>query len=98
MGYDNAEISVGVGDPQDHTTVCGECEGAGWQSQAAKRSSGFPTGKHLTNPADRSRVRSGTGSPVRDAIRINIMIMKLELVESPVFKLYVYGNELQLQL
>ena len=56
----DAEISVGVGDPQSHTTVCGGCESAGWQSQAAKRSSGFPTGKHLTNPADRSR------GPVRD--------------------------------
>ena len=31
----------------------------------------FPKGKHLTNPTDRSRVRSETGSAVRDAIRIN---------------------------
>ena len=56
----DAKISEGVWDPQSHTTVCGGCASAGWQSQAAKRSSGFPRGKHLTNPADRSR------GPVRD--------------------------------
>ena len=55
-----AEISVGVGDPQSHTTVCGGCVGARCTRQGAKRSSGFPRGKHLTNPADRSR------GPVRD--------------------------------
>ena len=49
----------GVGrDPPGHTTVCGGCAGAGWQSQAAKRSSGCPGGQHLTNPADpRGRIR-----------------------------------------
>ena len=40
----DAKISEGVWDPQSHTTVCGGCASAGWQSQAAKRSSGFPEG------------------------------------------------------
>ena len=46
--------------PPDRSLGERGCASAGWQSQAAKRSSGFPTGKHLTNPADRSR------GPVRD--------------------------------
>ena len=74
----DAKISEGVWDPQSHTTVCGGCASAGWQSQAAKRSSGFPRGKHLTNPAD------GAGSGQRQAAQSemrseSIMIMKLHL-------------------
>ena len=41
----------GRGTIEPHDGVRGRV-GAGWQSQAAKRSSGFPGGEHLTNPAD----------------------------------------------
>ena len=40
----DAEISVWAGTHKSHATVRGGCASAGWLSQAAKRSSGFPEG------------------------------------------------------